>query len=265
MLAYLHPKVKRIDLLHAFGGGSEDFSLPVALELDARVVINRQTLEDLRSQYSQHGLPTDVGDRVVLIENQVTVPDEYPAKPLRNRLKILYVGRGTEEKRVHLVGRIAACCNNRGLPAEFLVVGDAINSVTQEDRVFCTFLGELADYAQLGRIYADADVLLITSSREGFPMVIMEGMAHGVVPLSTNVGGISVHVRDGVTGWLVENAADEEAIVERMSGIIGEMCADRACLASMSRAAYDYAFVNFGGEKFCASYRALLMSSKGRE
>ena len=261
LLPYLKKEARCIDLMHAFGGGSEHFSLPVAGRLDARVAINGKTVADLKEQYLAHGLPETLGSRVRLIENCVQVPERYTPKQRRAQLKALYVGRGSEEKRVHLVGRIAARCRRDGIPLELVVVGDAAGAVDEADRGFCSFLGEVTDQDALRRVYDDADLLLLTSSREGFPMVIMEAMAHGVVTVSTDVGGIPVHVRSGKNGWLVRHAAGEEAIVDEMCQVIGRMSRERERLGEMSRAAYDYARASFNGEKFCSAYRALLLGS----
>lgn len=261
LLPYLRPGVRCVDLMHAFGGGSEDFSLPVAEWLHARVVINGKTVDDLKRQYLRCGAPPPLADRVLLIENCVAVPERYVKKVRRAQLKILYVGRGSEEKRVHLVGRIAARCRQRGLPVEVLLAGDTAHAVDEPDRQYCDFLGEIADPAQLNRTYDDADLLLLTSSREGFPMVIMEGMAHGVVPVSTDVGGIPLHVASGGNGWLVPNDIGEELIVDEMCLIIKRMCANRELLSTMSRSAYDYARVHFNGKKICSAYRSLLLDS----
>ncbi|NTV50370.1 MAG: glycosyltransferase [Geobacteraceae bacterium] len=261
LLPYLKPEVRCIDLIHAFGGGSEDFSLPVAARLHARVAINGKTVDDLKGQYLKHGGPPFLAERVLLIENYVAVPERYVEKVQQTLLKILYVGRGSEEKRVHLVGRIAALCCQRGLPVEVLLVGDTAHAVDEADRPYCDFLGEIADQGHLNRIYDDADLLLLTSDREGFPMVIMEGMAHGVVPVSTDVGGIPLHLTSGCNGWLVRNNLGEEQIVAEMCWIIERMCLDRELLSTMSRSAYDHARMHFSGEKFCSAYRSLLLDS----
>lgn len=261
LVPYLKPEVRCIDLMHAFGGGSEDFSFPVASRLHARVAINSKTVDDLKLQYLRHGASPFLTERILLIENYVSVPETYVEKAQHALLKILYVGRGSEEKRVHLVGRIAALCRQRGLPVEVLIVGDTAHAVDEADRPCCDFLGEVADPDHLNRIYDDADLLLLTSNREGFPMVIMEGMAHGVVPVSTDVGGIPLHVASGGNGWLVPNDLGEELLVDEMCQIIKRMCADRELLSTMSRSAYDYARMHFSGEKFCSAYRSLLLDS----
>ena len=65
---------------------------------------------------------------------------------------------------------------------------------------------------ELKQIYEISDVLLITSYREGFPVVIKEGMANGVVCISTDVGSISEHVLNNKTGFIVENDSEEEIV-----------------------------------------------------
>lgn len=254
LLPYLRPEVRKVDLIHAFGAGIEEYSLSTAPLLDSRVVISARTGDGLRQLYRERGLPGELGKRIQHIGNRVPVPETYPVKAERNRLSLLYVGRGSEEKRAHLVGRIAAQCRRLGVAADFLLVGDVTSAVAPEDRCCCVFLGEKADAAELAQLYDNADLLLLTSSREGFPLVIMEAMAHGVVPLTTAVGGIPEQIKDGVNGWLIVET-DEERIVSAMCEIVDRMCSDRRRLSLMSRAAYQHARTNFGGESFCAAWR----------
>jgi len=265
MLPYLRPEVRRIDLMHAFGGGSEHFSLPVAAQLDARVAINAKSIEDFREQYRKAGLPDELAQRLVLIENCVQVPEKAPVKNGDGPLQLLYVGRGSEEKRVHLVGRIASRCRALGIPAEVVVVGDAAAAVEPADRANCRFLGEVADADELAAIYDRAHLLLVTSRREGFPMVIMEAMARGVVPVATAVGGIPKHVRQGETGWLVEAVDDEARIVEEMCAVAAKLAGERELLKTISAAAHIYARRHFGGESFCSAYRSLLLAPLPQE
>jgi len=52
-------------------------------------------------------------------------------------------------------------------------------------------------------IMARADVVTLTSTTEGLPRVVLEGMALGKPVLATNVGGVPEAVRDGIDGFLV--------------------------------------------------------------
>lgn len=259
LVPYLKPEVRCVDLLHAFGGGAECFSLPVADRLDSRVVINDKTLTDLNNQYHSHGLDPSLLGRVVMIENMVRLPDRRLDRNAARTLKVLYVGRGSSEKRVHLVGKTARRCRVELVDTEFILVGDLSTAVAAADREFCLFRGEISDPHELDRIFAEADVLLLTSSREGFPLVVMEAMAHGVVPVCTCVGGIPRHVQHGTNGFLVENG-DEEKIVADMVTLLRTLTEDRVLLEKLSRAAFDHAGTFFGPEKFCSTYRYLLQN-----
>lgn len=48
-----------------------------------------------------------------------------------------------------------------------------------------------------------ADVFVLPSYTEAFPLTILEAMMHRLPVVASNVGGISEEVRDGVTGYLV--------------------------------------------------------------
>jgi len=261
LLPRLRKDVRRLDLLHAFGGEIEHVSLPVVDSLDTRVIFSSQAFADLKNQYSSEGLPTALLERITFIDNQVAVPDNYPAKQTGNRLRVLYVGRGAPEKRVHLVGRVAALARSSGLEADFILVGDLSSLIEAEDLSACTLKGEISDPAELSALYESADVLLLTSSREGFPLVIMEAMARGVVPISTDVGGISDHVKHEINGLLI-GGQSEDKIVEAMVSMIARLNQDRSQLEEMSRRAYRYAREHFTPSRFCKAYRALLLGEE---
>lgn len=63
------------------------------------------------------------------------------------------------------------------------------------------FLGHRVDVDDLMR---SSDALVLSSSWEGMPNVVMEAMANGIPVVATNVGGVSELVVDGETGLLCE-------------------------------------------------------------
>ncbi|HEY7142416.1 MAG TPA: glycosyltransferase family 4 protein [Methylomirabilota bacterium] len=79
------------------------------------------------------------------------------------------------------------------------------------------FLGWRRD---LPRIYADLDIVALTSRSEGSPVALIEAMAAGRPVVATRVGGVPDVVDDGVTGRLVppgDAAAAAGAILELLS------------------------------------------------
>lgn len=257
LLPYLHEDVHCVDLIHAFGGGLETISLPYVERLNRRIVITRKTFDDLNELYSLHGLSPKLAERIDIVENKVAVPAVPLRKVENEKLRVLYVGRGSEEKRVHLVGKIARFCHDKGLPVGFTLVGDVTSSVCVDDRQYCRFAGEIHNAEQIDELYRESDLLLLTSNREGFPMVIMEAMAYGVVPVTTDVGGIRYHVRNGENGFLVANSVNEGEIVVNIAALIEQMHRDRGLLCRLSGTAYWYAVDHFKGDNFDRYYRSL--------
>jgi len=257
LLPHLPDNIEAIDLIHALGGGAEKFALPVLERIDRRVVISVGVRDQLLDWYRKEGIPEQFDRRITVISNRVSVPPEPPVKPAGSTLQVLFVGRGSEEKRIHLIARAARLCMDNGLNVKFLLVGDIEPSILKGDAGFCNLLGSVSAPEQLEKIYTDSDLILITSSREGFPLTIMEGMAHGCVPVCTSVGGIPEHIRHAENGWLLP-AGDETAVVTALYDAILELHQDRDLLERISIAAYSYAQSQFGGGWFCEQYHIVI-------
>lgn len=235
----------------------ETISLPHVARINRRIVIDYNTFHSLERMYAAAGVAVDLLERVDVVENGVAVPAVQPVKGSSKRLQALYVGRGSKEKRVHLVGRVASACRERGLAVDFTLVGDLEGAIDAADRPHCRFTGEIQDPGRLAEVYRASDLLLLTSEREGFPLVVMEAMAHGVVPVTTDVGGIGRHLHHGENGFLVSNCQDEEEIVQSLVRVVEEACRDRQWLLRLSSAAYAYAARHFSGAAFRCYYEKL--------
>lgn len=90
--------------------------------------------------------------------------------------------------------------------ARFLIVGDGELRASLEQQTAAlgltgvvSFLGWRAD---IDRLYADIDVVALTSRNEGSPVALIEAMASGVPVVSTDVGGVADVVEHGVSGLL---------------------------------------------------------------
>ena len=139
----------------------------------------------------------------------------------------------------------------------FHFVGNMGSAIPNELLPFCKLHGEVNDANELNSIYKRTNILLMTSSREGFPMVIMEAMMFGVVVITTNVGGISEHITHHVNGFLI-NETDEEKIVKEAFSVINYLNNNKDVLNKISEQAYQYAKTNFGKDKFTKAYQSLL-------
>jgi glycosyltransferase involved in cell wall biosynthesis len=259
MMPGLAPHVRCIDIVHNLGWRFDALSLPHAARLHARVVVSQVARAGLIDQYRARGLPQSLDERIHLIENCCDIPSPRQARP-GGPMRVLFVGRGDKVKRVHLAARVATACKAKNPAFVFTFVGDVQAFVNEADLPACAFMGQISDRQRLSDLYARHDVLLLTSSTEGFPLVVMEAMAHGCVPLCADVGGLRLRLVHGKNAMLFE-AANEDAMVASMAGAVLWLYEDTAGLEAMSAAARATAVEHFSRERFTREYRALLLGA----
>jgi glycosyltransferase involved in cell wall biosynthesis len=118
----------------------------------------------------------------------------------------LFVGSLIQRKCPDLL--LEAIAETRGVSCVF--VGDGpmrpkLERRAQElgiaDRV--ALLGSLAPQ-EMGRIYSEADVLVLPTVSDAFPLVALEAMACGTAVLATRVSGLPEMIEDWQTGFLVK-------------------------------------------------------------
>ena len=107
--------------------------------------------------------------------------------------------------------------HDRGIPIQFDIIGDG----PEMQRLVYTIrdLGLESCVVSHGRLkppdvaarLAEADAFLLTSLSEGIANAALEAMACGLPVVTTNVGGMSEAITDGVEGFLVPPRDDEAA------------------------------------------------------
>lgn len=108
-----------------------------------------------------------------------------------------------------------------------------------------TFAGERKDMPE---IIASLDVVVSSSSIEGFSNAILEGMAMGKPVVATAVGGSPEIVRHGETGFLVPSG-DPAQLAERMAHLLGDAALrEQMGRAGRSRVAAQFAMPNLINE-----------------
>jgi len=103
------------------------------------------------------------------------------------------------------------------LKVVFVIIGDG--ELRQELEDYTKELGIVDNIIFTGfrqdlpNIYADLDVVVLSSINEGTPVSIIEAMAAGKPVVATNVGGVPSLVKDGVNGLLIK-PQDVNALTE---------------------------------------------------
>jgi len=129
------------------------------------------------------------------------------------------LGLGSDIRLVGILGRIVPIKNHRlflesatrvveqDSTVRFVIIGDGILKAEMEGYAQDLHISEQVIFTgwrrDLPRIYADLDVLVVSSDNEGTPVSAIEAMACGCPVVATRVGGLPDIIKDGETGYLV--------------------------------------------------------------
>lgn len=145
----------------------------------------------------------------------------------QKRILIGSVMRLSEEKRPLLWLEIARECYRKNQNARFVIYGEGpmrrqMEAVIQE--------GKLQKVIQLPGVVPGVaskirkmDLLLLTSSAEGLPNVLIEAQALGVPVAAFDVGGVSECVQDGITGHLLPDA-NPAKVADCLETLADDLC-----------------------------------------
>jgi glycosyltransferase involved in cell wall biosynthesis len=195
----------------------EAFSLRL---MDRVITVSESAREELGS------LGVDI-DRITIIKNGVDPQMKWPqhwrkAEIRKNAFQVLFVGTcGPRKGLIYLlqaVGLLPRQCqvcvhivgNIEDDPAYYRSLVDFLDREALREKVF--FHGRISD-AELAEMYASADVFVLPSLWEGYGIVLLEAMVHGLPIVASRVGAIPELVRHGENGWLVP-PGDSQALAE---------------------------------------------------
>lgn len=123
---------------------------------------------------------------------------------------VLTVGHLVELKGNHIVIDAVAQLRREGLDVVLAIVGDGDERVRLESQVATLGLGTSVRFAgavanaELAQWYGAADALVLASSREGWPNVLLESMACGTPVIASKIASTPEIVRDAIAGELFE-------------------------------------------------------------
>jgi glycosyltransferase involved in cell wall biosynthesis len=205
--------------------------------------------------------------KVDVIPNGVPVIDRDPALGDRIRHELgfsadtfvfLAAGNIKPEKGFEDLLEACATLRNRRPAGRFIalvagtrsdeVYAQRLDSALAERRLSDTvrFLGLRSDTQAL---YSAADAFVLSSRKEGLPMVLLEAMIAGLPIVATRVGGVPEALQGGAAGLLVDPASPD-ALAEAM----GRMMDDTALRPRLGTAARQSAKEDFSVERMARAY-----------
>lgn len=246
---YLDKNLKIIDLVH----NNTHASIPDGRYLvndwvpriNQRVLVSKGLMAFIRPLYLDSNYPATYFDRIKSIPHAVNLPATRPTKS-RETIRVLFMGRDAVEKRIPLLAEVIRQSESTLPHVFFDVIGfdqhpDLPNSLSN-----VKLHGLISDRIEIEEKLKSAHFLLLTSESEGFPKVIAEGMAFGVVPLVPQLGAIGTHLVHLENSILMSpESVVNEALLNLRMATDGDLDWD-----SMSLNAYLYAQENFDFERF---------------
>ena len=149
--------------------------------------------------------------------------------------------------------------------ARFVIVGDGVLRRSMEDRAGRLGLADRVFFTgwrrDLPQIYADLDVLVVSSKNEGTPVSAIEAMASATPVVATRVGGLPDLIEDGQNGYLVTPDNPVE-LAERIIAVLD----DREAAFQMGQCGRVLARSRFGLERLISDMERLygeLLTEKG--
>ena len=188
--------------------------------IDTYVSDNGKVADNYRTQL-KHQTP------VTVIPNGINCYDDYSQNLFDRTLERQQLGLGVGDMAVFFVGRLSeeknpdvfieaarsVFADPQGNNVKFFVIGDgAMRERVERLIAECnndniTYLGYKAEVAHY---LSAADVFVLPSSIEGFPLSILEAMAMEVAVIASDVGAVREILDDGKAGFVVTSGSAAE-------------------------------------------------------
>lgn len=182
-------------------------------------------------------------ERMVTVHNGMPdVPPSLRAGPGRTPVRLVMVARFGAQKDHPTLFRALAGLQSHAWELDLIGDGPLVGEMQSLAAALglggrVRFLGQRTDVDQ---ILAAAQVSLLVTNWEGFPLSILESMRAGLPVVASAVGGIGESVRDEESGYLVPRG-DAELLRDRIQRLL--MSPDlRAQMGSNGRRRYEQDF-----------------------
>lgn len=134
-------------------------------------------------------------------EERLEAGGEAVARQIQGEIRLIFVGRVESAKGVSRVIDVLSCLKSGGCTVSLDVVGDGPERSAFEYQASRSGLVDEVRFhgwiprPEISRLYAQAHLILLPSSAsEGWPKVLSEAMAYGVVPIAGNISSIGQYL-----------------------------------------------------------------------
>lgn len=165
-------------------------------------------------------------EKLFQIYNSVPLPLEVSQKKTKDSINILFVGRLAPPKDLHMLfNAFASLPSSMQEKTRIQIIGDG--PLFDEFKETSQRLGieEKVDwfgrqtYETSRHFFQEADIFVLPTHWEGFPMTIVEAMSYGIPVIASHVGGVSEIVRED-NGFLIDTKNQVEGFSHALQELI---------------------------------------------
>lgn len=214
LIAMIAKAFQKAIIMHIHGGrfistppsrsGIISLLIKIQMKLSTKIITlgNRESIF-IREHYGANS------DKINVVPNAVTIPQKISAHDKTNDLNVLSIGRISYEKGIETICDLFECDGTLRtfINLRMYGTGPLYEKATKRLQISLGHrfqsLG-IADAHEKSAAFEWADVILMPSIYgEGLPMALLEAMASGVVPITTNDGMILDVVAHNQNGFIV--------------------------------------------------------------
>lgn len=158
---------------------------------------------------------------------------------LQGKKVVLYTGRLVPNKGVQFLIEAARTLRDERPDLRFLISGKGPMEEELRNKAASLGLDDCVQFLgftpadRMVQLYACADIVVVPSTYDPMPIVLLEAMSMKKALISTKVGGIPEVVRDGVSGILVP-PSDSQALANAIRRALGGDLAESLGVAARS-------------------------------
>ncbi|MDD5454927.1 MAG: glycosyltransferase family 4 protein [Candidatus Ratteibacteria bacterium] len=209
------------NFLHRLTIKRTDFIIAVSKGIK-QALIRKFNVNKLKISVISCGVNTDLFYPISVQRSRIEIPVQgLPnKKELRKELNlpeskniILFVGEVSYNKGVDIIYECAKALKDN----LFILIGNIkyqINSLTN-----FVLIGPKPN-SELYKWFNACDLFFLPSRSEGMPVSVLEAMSCGLPVLASSIGGIPDIIKDGKTGWLIDNLDEKDKIINKLNTII---------------------------------------------
>jgi glycosyltransferase involved in cell wall biosynthesis len=218
-----------------YGRGTEVYLPWLFKKLISRLVLKNAEAAMALTQDMKREMQKSWNRDIWVIPNGIDLErfDNLPRDEMRVKLRakagerlILFVGRFRPEKGVKYLVEAMAIVRQNYRSARLLLVGegpeeDSLRQLARQldSGDYLEFVGQIQN-EEVPQYMAAADIFVLPSLAEGFPVTVLEAMASGLPIVATRAGGLPEIIEDGHNGFLVE-PKNLEQIADRLLQLLG--------------------------------------------